>query len=223
MLRMISANLRHGRADPAALAELVMREEAALVAAQELGPRQADALAALLPHGKLEPTADGLGLGLALARPGRVERLVLPHRSALVAELAPEAWPGLGAQIEVVNLHLSAPHTRIPWSWRDRRGQVTGLLAHLAAQPLPRVLVGDFNATPRWPAYRRLAAGLDDAAVIAAARRGAAPARTWGPHPRAPRLLRIDHALVDGLDVVDLRVVPLAGSDHSAIVVDVAG
>jgi len=222
MLRLISANLRLGRADAGAFAELVAREGASVVAVQELGPRQAEALAALLPHGKLEPTADGMGMGVALRRPGTVERLALPHRDARVARLTPEEWPELGARVEIVNLHLAAPHTRVPWSWRDRRGQVNALLAYLAALPVPRALVGDFNATPRWPAYRRLAAGLDDAAVIAAAKRGRAPARTWGPRLLATRLLRIDHVLVDAIDVADFRVVPIAGSDHSALVVDLA-
>jgi endonuclease/exonuclease/phosphatase family metal-dependent hydrolase len=109
----------------------------------------------------------------------------------------------------------------IPASWRYRRGQVDGLAAYLSsAEPRPRVLVGDLNSTPRWPAYRRLAAELDDAALIAAARFGRAAAPTWGPYPGSPRLLRIDHVLVDAFEVLDFRVVPIAGSDHSAVVAD---
>jgi endonuclease/exonuclease/phosphatase (EEP) superfamily protein YafD len=222
MLRLISANLRHGRADPEAFAALVRREEAAVVAVQELGPRLAEALAALLPHGKLEPTPDGMGMGVALSRPAAVERLVLPHRDARVARLEPEDWPELGERVEILNVHISAPHTRVPASWRDRRGQVVGLEAYLASAAGPRALVGDLNATPLWPAYRRLAALLDDAAALAAAREGRTPARTWGPGPAAPRLLRIDHVLVDALEVRAFRVVPLPGSDHSAVVVDLS-
>ena len=91
MLRLISANLRHGSADPGAFAELVRREDAAVVAVQELGPRLAETLSRLLPHGKLEPTPDGMGMGVALRRPAAVERLALPHRDARVARLEPEA------------------------------------------------------------------------------------------------------------------------------------
>jgi endonuclease/exonuclease/phosphatase (EEP) superfamily protein YafD len=222
MLRLISANLRHGRADPEAFAELVRREDAAVVAVQELGPRLAETLAALLPHGKLEPTQDGMGMGVALRRPSAVERLALPHRDARVARLEPEEWPELRERVEIMNVHISAPHTRVPHSWRDRRGQLAGLEAYLTAAEGPRVLVGDFNATPLWPVYRRLAALLDDAAALVAAREGRAPARTWGPTPDAPRLLRIDHVLVDALEVRALRVVPLPGSDHSAVVADLS-
>jgi endonuclease/exonuclease/phosphatase (EEP) superfamily protein YafD len=222
MLRLISANLRHGRADAGHFAELVRREDPDVVAVQELGPRLAEALAALLPHGKLEPTPDGMGMGVALRRPGAVERLGLPHRDACVARLAPEEWPGLREAVEVMNVHISAPHTRVPHSWRERRGQVAGLEAYLATASGPRVLLGDLNATPAWPAYRRLAALLDDAAALVAARAGRAPARTWGPGPGTPRLLRIDHVLCDALDVRDVRVLSLRGSDHSAVVVELA-
>jgi endonuclease/exonuclease/phosphatase (EEP) superfamily protein YafD len=222
MLRLISANLRYGGADPDAFADLVRREDAAVVAVQELGPRIAETLGALLPHGKLEPTPEGLGMGVALRRPATVQRLPLPHRDARVARLEPEDWPELRERVEILNVHISAPHTRVPYSWRDRRGQVAGLEAYLASARGPRAMVGDFNATPLWPAYRRLAGWLDDAAVRAARREGRAPARTWGPTPHAPRLLRIDHLLVDALEVRAFRVVPLPGSDHSAVVVDLA-
>lgn len=190
-----------------------------MVAVQELGPKLAEVLGALLPHGKLEPTPEGLGLGIALRRPAEVERLPLPVRDARVARLETEAWPELDARIEILNVHIAAPHTRV---WHRRGAQVAGLEAYLARVPGPRALVGDLNATPLWPVYRRLAARLDDAARRVAVRDGRAPHPTWGPTPGAPRLLRIDHVLVDALEVHDLRVVPLPGSDHSAVVVDLA-
>jgi endonuclease/exonuclease/phosphatase family metal-dependent hydrolase len=202
---------------------LVRELDATVVAVQELGPLQAQQLAELFPHGKLEPTAEGTGLGIALRHPGEVERLALPERDARVARLAARDWPGLARDIEVVNAHLANPVIGIPASWRFRRGQVDGLAAYLSsAEPRPRALVGDLNATPLWPAYRRLAAELDDAAQIAAARRGRSAERTWGPYPGSPRLLRIDHVLVDALDVLDFRVVSIEGSDHSAVVADLA-
>jgi endonuclease/exonuclease/phosphatase family metal-dependent hydrolase len=220
---VLSANLCRGRADAGALVELVRSLDVAVAALQELGPRQAEALAAVLPHGKLEPTPEGVGLGIALRQPGEVERLSLPQRDARIARLSPASWTGLRCAVEIVNAHLANPVLGVPAVWGYRRGQVAGLTAYLAgAEPCPRALVGDFNATPRWPAYRRLAAELDDAAVLAAARAGRAPASTWGPYPGSPRLLRIDHVLVDGFDVLDFHVIPLPGTDHSAVVADLA-
>ena len=37
---------------------------------------------------------------------------------------------------------------------------------------------------------------------------------------KGPRLLRIDHVLVSGLRVVSAEALPLAGSDHLAVVTD---
>jgi endonuclease/exonuclease/phosphatase family metal-dependent hydrolase len=223
MLRVLSANLCLGRADAEALVALVRAVDATVVAVQELGPAQAAVIGAALPHGKLDPTPDGVGLGIALRHPGRVERLALPQRDARVARLAPEDWAGLARPVEIVNAHLANPVFGVPAAWRHRRGQVAGLAAYLAsAEACPRALVGDLNSTPRWPAYRRLVAELDDAAAVAAARRGRRTEPTWGPTPAAPRLLRIDHVLVDAFDVVDFRVFRLPGTDHSAVVADLA-
>ena len=223
MLRVLSANLRHGLADAEAFAALVQSLGATVVAVQELGPRVADRLGALLPHGKLEPTEDGHGLGIALRHPGAVERLPLPDRDACVARLAAADWPGLARDVEVVNAHLANPVFGMPACWSHRRGQVGGLADYLSgAAPCPRALVGDLNSTPSWPAYWRLTELLDDAALIASARAGRAAERTWGPYPGAPRLLRIDHVLVDALDVLEFRVVPIQGSDHSGVLADLA-
>jgi endonuclease/exonuclease/phosphatase family metal-dependent hydrolase len=223
MLRVLSANLCLGRADAEALVALVRALDVAVLAVQELGPGQAEALASVLPYGKLEPTPDGIGLGIALRHPGEVERLALPDRDARVARLSAANWPGLGRSVEIVNAHLANPVFGVPAAWRHRRGQVDGLAAYLSsAEPCPRALVGDLNSTPRWPAYRRLVAELEDAAVLVAARSGRAPASTWGPYPGSPRMLRIDHVLVDAFDVLDFQVVPLAGSDHSAVLAELA-
>jgi endonuclease/exonuclease/phosphatase (EEP) superfamily protein YafD len=83
-----------------------------------------------------------------------------------------------------------------------------------------RVVCGDLNATPVWPAYRRLAERLRDVVHHHAASAGARAPRTWGPWHGAPRLLRIDHVFATGGRVLDLQTVPVEGSDHSALVVD---
>jgi vancomycin resistance protein VanJ len=218
-LRILSANLANGLADGDAFADLVEAVEPDVVLVQELTPTQADALAQVLAFGKLEPARDHKGMGIALREPGSVRPLTLPYRSAFVAEV-PRA--GDEEPIEVVNLHLAAPHVHpVVQRLRDRRGQLHMVLAHLDGTPRRRrVLGGDLNATPLWPAYRRLRTRFDDAAVEAARRIGRRPGRTWGPWPGSVRLLRIDHVLVRGLIASHTRVLPLRGSDHSALVAD---
>jgi endonuclease/exonuclease/phosphatase family metal-dependent hydrolase len=228
VLRLFTANLLRGRAEPAALADQLGALGIDVACFQELGVRQAEAIARVLPHGKLDPSAPGApdyhGMGIAARRPLDVHHLPLPDRDARVARLSPADWPTLGLPLEVVNVHVQAPHTFPQWrALALRRAQARGLCAHLDATPgLRRVVAGDFNATPLWPVYRALAARLSDLAVGHAERVGAPPRRTWGPWPGAPRCLRIDHALGNGVEAHDVRVLPIRGSDHSALVVDLA-
>lgn len=223
-LRILSANLWNDRADAEAFAALVERLAVDVAAVQELGPRQAAALARVLPHGTLEPGLDYTGMGIAARTPVGVRRLPLPCRDARIGELRVSAADGTLLAVELINLHVQAPHS--PFGWRTvqrRRGQWRGIQRHLAAAPQhPRVLVGDFNATPLWPLYRRVTAHLRDAALIAATRAGGRARPTWGPWPTAPRLLRIDHAFVHRVAVLDFQVVAVAGGDHCAVMVDIA-
>jgi endonuclease/exonuclease/phosphatase (EEP) superfamily protein YafD len=95
------------------------------------------------------------------------------------------------------------------------------LLGWLDANPHgARVLLGDLNATPLWPAYRRIAERLTVVAHLHARQTGNRPAPTWGPWHGAPRVLRIDHVFASGGRVLDLRTLAVRGSDHSAVVVD---
>jgi endonuclease/exonuclease/phosphatase (EEP) superfamily protein YafD len=221
-LRLLTANLLHGRAEPAALAALLEERAVDVACFQELGEKQVAAVAEVLPHGKLEPSPrrDSSGMGVALRRPAEMQALPLPRRNARVALLRPADWPGLHAPVEVVNVHIQAPHVR-PWSSLPlRRSQLANLCDYLDERPLPhRIVAGDFNATPLWPAHRRLAERLTDGPAAFAAREGRRAELTWGPWPGAPRLLRIDHVMHQGLHTVACERLPIAGSDHDAVLV----
>jgi endonuclease/exonuclease/phosphatase family metal-dependent hydrolase len=214
-LRILSANVLNGGTRPDALIELLRRVAPDAAVFQELAPEQAEAISEVLPHGRLEPSRNHHGMGIALRHPGRDGRVELPVRDALLASLSPAEWSELAAPVEIVNVHIHAPHIR-PWSALGlRRGQLKGLLAHLQRTPdRPQVVIGDFNATPLWPIYRRVRQQRRDAARAVTRR----PGRTWGPGPGTPRLLRIDHAFVQHLEVESVQVEPLPGSDHSALV-----
>lgn len=223
-VRLISANLRNGRADAKAFASLVAALEPDVVAVQEMTPAQAAALARVMPFGRLQPASNYTGMGIALRGAGTVRRLPLPGRDGYVAELPSGDVSDGGDPLEIINVHITAPHVLPVWrTVRHRRGQLRGLERYLDTVPRRRrVVVGDLNATPLWPVYRRLVARFTDAAVEAARRNGIRPRETWGPWSGAPRLFRIDHVLVSGLAAHDVRVMPLRGSDHSALVVDLS-
>jgi endonuclease/exonuclease/phosphatase family metal-dependent hydrolase len=212
-LRVLTANLRLGRADPGAFAALVRRLEPDAVCVQELGPSQAAALGAVLPHGRLDAGVAWEGMGIALRRPGEVTLLPLPRVAGYVTEIR---------GVELINLHVSAPHAPPLWPslwWRSV--QLRRLLAHLDAAPgRPRVVAGDLNSTPLWPFYRRLVTRLEDAALLAARAAGRRPAPTWGRWSGGRPVLRIDHVLVSGLVAVAVEVHHVAGSDHSAVMAE---
>jgi len=225
-LRLLTANLCKGRADPEHLVRLVEAEAVDVACVQELGAAQAEALGAVLPHGRLEPARRFTGMGVAARRPAQAGRLALRYRPVRTLTLAPSDWPGLAGPLCVWNVHIRAPHTLPPLALAIRRDQVRELVGHLRAPGSERlVLLGDLNATPAWPAYRRLAEQLDDAALRVAARDGGRPLPTWAPRPGSSgrrRFLRLDHALTRGVRVADVRRLHLAGSDHDALCVDLA-
>jgi len=215
-LRILSVNLLVDRADPEDLARVIAQQRPDVIATQELGPRTAAAIRESHRHGHLEPSGDFFGMGIAATRPISVERLPLARRSGWVARLEPENWPTLSAPLEVLDVHLVNPVDR-PWgaTRTARRRQIAQIGSYLAGRTVAGVIIGDMNSSPAWPEYRLLSAlGVDAARATGSAK------RTWAPFVRGPRLLRIDHAFVSGVDPAGTAVVPVRGTDHSALVVD---
>lgn len=231
-LRLMTANCLHRfGVEPSVLADFVRREAPDVLALQELSIAQARALESLgdYPHGTVDPRDDSFGLGLLLRHPAEMYRLRLPLRDAWIAEidlrtLGAIPQEGSAEALQITNVHLTAPHHLPPWRmlWQ-RRQQVQAIDAHLRSKaPARQILLGDLNSTTLFPAYHALRARFRDAALIAASRNGGRTHATWAPRPGWRPLLRIDHALVDSsIDVESVRVLPLAGSDHSAVLVDV--
>jgi hypothetical protein len=124
---------------------------------------------------------------------------------------------GAGPAVEVTAIHTPPPSTS-PSVVRD---WARDLAALPGTEPgVLRVLAGDFNATLDHAALRAvLRRGYADAALVA----GRGLAWTWRPlRLPAPRLA-LDHVLVDPrLAVTGVRLVRVRGSDHRAVVVDLA-
>lgn len=218
----MSANLRWGLADPERFVALLRQHRVDVVGLQELGHDQADAIAEELPFGLMSPAEGPGGTGLALRRPAKVDAIAMNFRPLHVAMLEPGEWPGLHGPVEIAATHFAAPHVKPYGSgfWHRYR-QLRDIEGYLVSNPLDRrVLVGDFNATPVWPAYRRIASHLTDAAVEVAQLQGRPLRKTWGPLLDSAHWLRIDHAFVRGLRSLDFEVVGIEGSDHGAIIVD---
>lgn len=215
-VRVVSANLLHGRADPRAVVDLVRRFDADVLCLVELTPAadrgmRAAGLADLLPtehvrgHRPGTPPAAGGAVWTRLevlergAAPGRFEQPVVRL-----------AVPG-GPDLEVTAVHTDPPVSRT----RTRRWEREMAQLPAADDAVVRVLAGDFNATPDHATFRRLLArGYADAA----ARAGRALVHTWHPERRPQPRLTIDHVLVDRrAGVSAFSVHDLPGSDHRAV------
>ncbi|MCZ6756110.1 MAG: endonuclease/exonuclease/phosphatase family protein, partial [Gemmatimonadetes bacterium] len=189
---------------------------------QELSAEVAPVLRDEFPHQQLTIEPEGPGVGMAARRPVSWEELPMPGRSAVVATLQPADWPEFTGPVEVIAIHLTNPIAGFPWTTtRARRGQLMAIEKRLETSAVARrVLCGDLNATPMWPAHRRLLRLYRDGVLDAAASQGKRPSPTWAPRRKGPRVLRIDHILVSGVRVVSAEALPLAGSDHFGVVVD---
>ncbi len=220
-LRVLSTNLWWGRVTPEDLQEVVRETRADVVVTQELWAHQAEALSEVLPHGFLAPSTGAFGYGIALRHPGAHGSIRLPCRDAAVARLTPADWPQLSGPVEIVNVHIAAPHMPYTWlrMWRHR--QMKALTAYLDGSPdTRRAVLGDFNSTPVWPVYKQMAARLTDAAAFHAERAGTTPRRTWPRWAGSRRFIRIDHCFSGGLDVGQFEVVEMPGSDHCAVLAE---
>lgn len=225
-----------GRLDVGRVAAVIAQSKPDIVALQELDvhrPRtgrvdQAHAIAERLGmhfhfNAALTVAEERYGDGLLTALPMRLVRSgALPNlprvkvrgrgledRGALWVEIDVDGRP-----VQVINTHLGL----VP---PEQKVQVDALLGPdwLGGAPRPLILIGDFNATPRYAAHRRLAAVLGDARRLAPGRPGAPT------FPSRVPMIRIDHVfvspgvVVDGVHAPDTALGKIA-SDHLPLVMD---
>jgi endonuclease/exonuclease/phosphatase (EEP) superfamily protein YafD len=212
-LRVLSANVHHGTADPAPLVALVRHLHADVLSVQELTPSFARKLrkAGLrrrLPDAVLSLRRGASGGGIYSSLPLR--RLPAPPP---VAFRMPRGLLTLdnGRRVRIVEVHPYPPKRNNVDVWR------AGMDSLPAAQESgpPWILAGDFNATLDFPELRELLeTGYRDAGEVTG--NGLEP--TWPQGRILPPPVTIDHVLADRrASILDYRVENLPGSDHSAV------
>jgi len=217
VLRVLTLNLWHGRADADALVAWVRETGADVLFVQELTadavPRLKQAgIEDLLPHTRLELRRGSAGSGIYARFPLSEGPLVPPVRAAQPTALL--ELPA-GDAVELVCVHTSAPALRRKDGavrWRTELGVIP------PPAGLPRVVAGDFNATLDHAAFREvLGLGYADAARQA----GTALTPTWGL-PEKGAVLTLDHVLVDrSCAVLACSVHTVPGSDHRAVYAEI--
>lgn len=215
-LVVMSANMHLGRGDPDALVRLVREHRVDVLSLQELTPEavvrlDAAGIRRLLPARVLQPRAIASGSGL-MAR--RRLRQIGADDPAQHAQPEVQAAPAGGERLRFKVVHPVPPisgRTVAAWG-RELRG-----LPGPATGRVPRVLVGDFNATLDHREMRRL---LDRGFYDAADATGDGLRTTWPVGGSLP-MITIDHVLVpSALRVRRVSVHDLPGSDHRVLIAE---
>jgi endonuclease/exonuclease/phosphatase family metal-dependent hydrolase len=238
MPRIITYNVHRcvgvdGRLDVERTAKVIAQCKPDIVALQELdvgrartgGVDQAHAIAEIVGmkfhfHAALMVEEEQYGDAILSRCPIRLIRAGALPNSDAVRGLEPRGalWVKIdldGVELDVVNTHLGlVPH--------EQRAQADALMspewmAHEDCTD-PAILLGDFNATSRHAAYRRIAARLRDAKRVA--RRG-----RLATFPARLPMIRIDHVFVSrSIHVTTVNAprnrLTREASDHLPLVVD---
>lgn len=221
-VRVMSANLRYGRADPDALVGLA-RDQIDILAVQELTPEKAGLLSACgldeaFPYRALRACEGPAGVGVWSRYP--IDGIDVDERFWLGFLTAQVRIPGVEASATVVATHMSAPWPEPIEGWRDDLARLRTSLEEVgSATAGPVIVAGDLNATPDVLEFRRLLrGGYNDAAEQA----GAGLTRT---HPADVRLLpplfAVDHILTRDATAISVRTLGIPDSDHRALVADI--
>lgn len=226
MFRVATYNIRHGarldgHVDHRALVETCAELDADVVGLQEVDSRRvrsslrnqaalvARRLGYTLVYGTVLRTGTIGRYGNALLARGQIHdvdivQLVRPSkRQPRGAILARIELPTL--EITVAVTHLQHHPTRLRGEPPEAPLQLRGLLEAMQLRPRPRLLLGDLNLDAPRAKPLLAAAGFDSA-----------PESPTFPVDQ-PRVT-LDYIAVDGLRIVESRVVPTRTSDHRAVV-----
>jgi endonuclease/exonuclease/phosphatase family metal-dependent hydrolase len=145
-----------------------------------------------------------------LPTPPRMQRL--EPRGALWVEIEVES----GHKVQIINTHLGL----VPMEQKTQAAHLLGgeWLGHPKCSD-PLILLGDFNATPRYAAYKALSGRLRDARRAAGVRGGALTFPSRFP------MIRIDHMFISpSIEVANMHAPDGAlmkiASDHLPLVAD---
>lgn len=212
-VRILTANLKEGSADPAPLAALA-RERADVVVVQELTNDLFDDLSGRMtdfPFRAIAAEPYAAGVGIWSRYP--IEQSGGDSRYRLGMITASLRVPGVTPLLTVLTTHLMGPWPQPIDEWRAEIAALPGTLAALAGAAGPRsvVVAGDFNATADMEPFRRL---LGHGFRSAAEQAGAGLVRTFPADGPTPPLIGIDHVLTRNAGVSEVATVRVPGSDH---------
>lgn len=210
-VELIAYNLRYSNDDPAATRAYLDRRSPDLLVLSEFTPRWHEFLQELelrYPYFAVRPRWNPWGIAVYSKYPlGEIENLDLgddqsSHLRVLVN------LPG--GPLEVYAVHLVSPSSSVQAGRRNTQLRKLAALIAAADSSLPKIVAGDFNATPYSPLFQDLLrdSGLRDG------RQAFGLQVTWPAWP-VPLWIPIDHCLASaGVVVTRVAIGPRTGSDH---------
>ena len=221
-VRVLTANLRVGEADPNALIDIA-NHNADVVVVQELTAQLADTLnqtgiKAAFPYGILQPGQYGSGVGIWSRYPITQSERIEGYRLKMVS--ADIAIPGTDQDTIFVAVHLAGPWPQDIGAWRDEIRSLPATLKEFKDQANRRTVIvaGDFNATYDMAPFRKL---LTNGYADAAEQAGAGITRTFPADGTWPPRFGIDHILTYNATATDVQTVRIPGSDHLGLLATV--
>ncbi len=217
-LRVISVNIREGQADPDSLVRSA-REQADVIAFQELTPEEVDRLAAAgldatFPYRWLAPRGEASGVGVWSRFPMHSAQPIDGYANAFIT--ARIQVTGVPIDPTVVVAHIAGPWPQPIDDWLHDFDRLPVTL-HEVAEQTGRgcvIVAGDFNSTTDMRPFRAL---LRNGYQDAAEQSGAGIEPTFPGDWRLPPLITIDHILTRSCAATSLRTIKVPGSDHRGL------
>jgi endonuclease/exonuclease/phosphatase (EEP) superfamily protein YafD len=222
-LRVMSANLRVGQADPSHLVRSA-REQADVLAVQELTPEGADrfsraGLDAAFPYRWLEARSGPGGVGMwsrfPLDTPRRIDGYTFAFLTAHIR------IAGVLTDPTLVVAHVAGPWPQPIDDWRRDLNRLPATMSEVGEQAGTGsvIVAADFNSTPDMRPFRALSSnGYRNAAEQS----GAGIKPTFPADLRLPPLFVIDHILTRNCTATSLRTLTIPGSDHRSLVATIS-
>ena len=220
-IRVLSSNLRYGRADPTAFVGLATASADVITVAEltpeavtrfnEAGIEQAFPYSLLLAG----PGAGGIGLWsrypfVPLSAP-RHRRVQMPAARLQI--------PGISYDPVLASVHVYSPVSDRVNTVEDWSNGMAGAKAQLdnfaqAAGPGAVIVGGDYTSTPDMRQFRDL---LTDGYHDAVEQTGAGFAPTFPSDTWFPPVITIDHVLTRNAEASSITTIEMPGSDHRSL------
>lgn len=225
-VRVLSSNLRYGRADPTAFVGLA-QASADVITVAELTPeavtrfREAG-IDETFPYSLLLPGPGAGGIGLWSRFP--ITPLTTLRHRGVSMPAARVQIPGIPYDPVLASAHIMSPVSDRVNTVEDWSNGMAGAKAQLAnfaqaAGPGAVIVAGDYNSTPDMRQFRDL---LTDGYRDAVGQTGSGFAPTYPSDTWFPPVITIDHVLTRNAEALSIKTIEMPGSDHRSLLATIA-